>query len=157
MARPTKFEADMPERAEKLCWKLGADIGDVASALGVSVSCVEKWMQTRPEFRAAVQRCRDDFDSGQVAIALKRRALGYETVERTLEASGELDPETGQPILMCTKEVHKHVPPETAACCFWLKNRQPGRWKDKQQIEHSVDEDLSKLLREAEERATRRS
>lgn len=31
----------------------------------------------------------------------------------------------------------KHIPPDTTAQIFWLKNRRPDRWRDKQQIEHS--------------------
>ncbi len=31
----------------------------------------------------------------------------------------------------------ERYPPDTAACIFWLKNRQPDKWKDKQDLEHS--------------------
>jgi hypothetical protein len=32
----------------------------------------------------------------------------------------------------------EHVPPSDVACFFWLKNRDPARWRDAWQIEHSV-------------------
>jgi hypothetical protein len=31
----------------------------------------------------------------------------------------------------------EHVPPDTTACIFWLKNRQPDQWRDAWQLEHS--------------------
>jgi hypothetical protein len=32
----------------------------------------------------------------------------------------------------------KHVPPDTTAAIFWLKNRDPAHWRDAWQIEASV-------------------
>ena len=32
-------------------------------------------------------------------------------------------------------EYIEHYPPDTAAMCFWLKNRRPDRWRDVQNIE----------------------
>lgn len=39
--------------------------------------------------------------------------------------------------LVITKMVTKHVAPDTTALIFWLKNRMPDKWRDKQQMEHS--------------------
>lgn len=39
--------------------------------------------------------------------------------------------------LVVTKEITKEVPPDTTAIIFWLKNRQPQKWRDKQQVEMS--------------------
>ena len=39
--------------------------------------------------------------------------------------------------LVVTKEVTKEVAQDTTAQIFWLKNRRPDLWRDKQQIEHS--------------------
>lgn len=39
--------------------------------------------------------------------------------------------------LVVTKEVTKEVQPDTTAQIFWLKNRRPDHWRDKQDIEHS--------------------
>jgi hypothetical protein len=32
----------------------------------------------------------------------------------------------------------EHVPPDTTAAIFWLKNRDPARWRDDWQIEHAI-------------------
>jgi hypothetical protein len=33
-------------------------------------------------------------------------------------------------------EIVEHYPPDTTACIFWLKNRQPGRWRDRVDVQH---------------------
>ncbi|HLS07388.1 MAG TPA: hypothetical protein VK079_05485, partial [Bacillota bacterium] len=33
--------------------------------------------------------------------------------------------------------VTKEVQPDTTAQIFWLKNRKPAEWRDKQEIEHT--------------------
>ena len=30
----------------------------------------------------------------------------------------------------------EHVPPDTTAAIFWLKNRDPAHWRDAWQLEH---------------------
>ena len=31
-----------------------------------------------------------------------------------------------------------YMPPDTTAAIFWLKNRDPARWRDMQQLEHNL-------------------
>lgn len=31
----------------------------------------------------------------------------------------------------------KHLPSDATSMIFWLKNRQPDRWNDRKQVEHS--------------------
>ena len=35
------------------------------------------------------------------------------------------------------KTTTKKVIQDTTACIFWLKNRNPNKWREKQEIEHS--------------------
>jgi hypothetical protein len=48
-----------------------------------------------------------------------------------------LNPITGKYEMKPTKVVSKQVSPDTTAQIFWLKNRKPKQWRDKQDIEHS--------------------
>ena len=32
----------------------------------------------------------------------------------------------------------EHVPPDTTAAIFWLKNRDPAHWRDAWQVEHQL-------------------
>ena len=69
----------------------------------------------------------------QVENALLKRALGYEYDEITTEYGKEI------------KRVTKQVVPDVTAQIFWLKNRKPDQWRDKQQIEHSGEIKSEKL------------
>lgn len=42
----------------------------------------------------------------------------------------------GEPIVVPTI---KHYPPDTTAAIFWLKNRQPHLWRDKQEVEVNAE------------------
>ena len=72
--------------------------------------------------------------------ALLKRALGYDYTEERVEVSKE----NGKKSVKTTQTV-KHVPPDTTAQIFWLKNRRPDRWRDKQQLEHSGSVDVNPL------------
>ncbi|MHB1956052.1 MAG: hypothetical protein ACYCOU_20160, partial [Sulfobacillus sp.] len=37
----------------------------------------------------------------------------------------------------------KHYPPDTQAAMFWLRNRQPERWKEKTEGDVNVNNNLS--------------
>lgn len=58
-------------------------------------------------------------------------------------------------VLVVTKRITKEIPGDTTAQIFWLKNRKPDIWKDKQNValegletEKSKLDDLIKQMRE---------
>ena len=44
------------------------------------------------------------------------------------------------------KVTKKHIPPDTTAQIFWLKNRKPEQWRDKPQSESASDKALAKAI-----------
>ena len=60
-----------------------------------------------------------------------KRALGYEYEEIKMIAT-----ESGGKRVEKTR---KQVLPDVGAQIFWLKNRKPKEWRDKQEVEHSGD------------------
>lgn len=58
--------------------------------------------------------------------------------------NGKRIKETVEPVVV---EVEKHKPGETTAQIFWLKNRKPDKWRDKQdvQISGELKSEQSKL------------
>ena len=63
----------------------------------------------------------------RVERSLYNRAVGYTfDSEKVFQHQGEI---------VRAKTV-EHVPPDTTAGIFWLKNRKPAEWRDK--IEHQV-------------------
>lgn len=96
----------------------------IAKNLGVAYSTFRKYRDEHPALSAALKRGKEVVDR-EVENALLKRALGYRYEEVTYEFGEE------------TKRVVKEVQPDTTAQIFWLKNRKPHMWRDKQDIEHS--------------------
>ncbi|WPK12251.1 helix-turn-helix domain-containing protein [Lysinibacillus louembei] len=90
-----------------------------------------EWQNKYSEICDALKRGKEVIDR-QVENALLKRALGYKYDEVTKEMV-----EDGSGRLEVTKVVTKEVQPDVTAQIFWLKNRKPVEWRDKQQVEHS--------------------
>lgn len=101
----------------------------VAANMGISRSTLNAWKKKFPDISDTLKKGKDVADR-EVENALFKRAVGYEFDEVTEELmdSGEL---------RVTKKVRKQVAPDTGAAAFWLKNRKPEVWRDKQEVEHT--------------------
>ena len=103
----------------------GATIKEIAEKLGISYSGLKGYKKKYPELEAAFLENRGTADD-QVLGAFFRKATGYDTKEITKERiAGKM---------VITKEVTKHISPDTEAAKFWLKNRKPEEWKDTHNI-----------------------
>lgn len=124
--RPTKYNPELNETVTNYCL-LGATDEDLARFLSVDVSTIHRWKNEHQEFCDAIKRGKEDADA-QVVRSLYKRALGYEYVEVKKETSdnGVKDTKTTRVIV-----------PDTTAQIFWLKNRQPKLWRDKQELDHT--------------------
>ena len=76
-----------------------------------------------PELTEALKNGKEVIDT-MVENALLKAALGY-TYEEMKESEDGIE--------RTTKVAH----PNTTALIFWLKNRKPSQWRDKQELEHS--------------------
>ncbi len=124
--RPTEFQDDYPEQARKLCL-LGATDGELADFFGVSETTVNNWKQAHPEFLESIEAGKTLADAN-VAERLYQRAMGYS--HNDVHVSSYQGGVTLTPI-------QKHYPPDTPAASLWLRNRQSGKWRDRQELEHS--------------------
>ncbi|WP_370580914.1 helix-turn-helix domain-containing protein [Snodgrassella alvi] len=129
MARPTDYRQEYAEQARKLCL-LGFTDKQLADFFDVNESTITRWKQKYPEFCTSIKKGKVVADA-QVVDSLYNRALGMEVEE--VEVRGDGDNE----IKRVTK---KHIPPDTTAQIFWLKNRQPELWRDKPTVENSAQE-----------------
>ena len=73
----------------------------------------------------------------KVESALYKRAIGYDIEETTTEVKIGEDG-SGQTTVV--KKTKKHVAGDTTAQIFWLKNRRPNEWKDKQDVNVTNDD-----------------
>lgn len=124
--RPKKYKKEYNDQVYKLCL-LGATDKEIADFFNVTEQTVNNWKQSEPEFFEPLKRGKMEADT-EIAKALYHRAKGYSHSDVHISNyQGEV---TITPIV-------KHYPPDTGAAMAWLKNRQPDKWRDKQEIEHS--------------------
>lgn len=100
----------------------------IAHNMGVTAKTLYEWKNKYSELSNALKKGKEVVDI-QVENALFKRALGYAYEETRVEKEyGEV-----------AKEVTttKTVLPDVTAQIFWLKNRRPDKWRDKQDIEHN--------------------
>ena len=93
----------------------------ISHNMGISSTTLYNWKRDHLEILKALKKGKEVVDI-QVENALLKRALGYEYDEITTEYGQE------------TKRVRKQVVPDTTAQIFWLKNRRPDKWRDKQDV-----------------------
>lgn len=99
----------------------------IAKNMGITPSTLYEWKKNYSEISKSLKKGKEVVDI-QVENALLKRALGYSYKEIKEEKTAD-----GKRVTVTTKE----VVPDTTAQIFWLKNRRPERWRDKQDIEHS--------------------
>ena len=125
MGRPTEYRLAYADLAFKFCL-LGATDKQLANFFGVSEQTVNAWKKKHPKFLESIQRGKLKADA-EIAESLYHRAKGYSHPE------DKVFQYQGNPIVVPTT---KHYPPDTQAASLWLRNRQPEKWRDKQELEH---------------------
>lgn len=118
--------------------KSGLTDKDIAKNMNIAYSTFRVWKDKHLALSAALKESKEIADF-KVENSLYKRANGYEYTETTKEA--RLNPNTGKYELIVTKEVVKQVIPDTTAQIFWLKNRQPDKWREKIDKANNSDDD----------------
>ena len=131
---PTKYRKEYCVQAAKLC-KLGAIDKDIADFFEVSLATVNNWKNDFPELLDALKASKRYADQN-VKNALYKRATGFVTQEEKDESGS-----AGSKTTITTKEVS----PDTTACIFWLKNRQPEEWRDKPEDDGESEQPIGRI------------
>lgn len=122
--RPSSYREEYAKQAEKLC-QLGATDDELADFFDVHRATIYRWKLEFPEFCDALKSGKD-FADERVERSLYQKATGYEvTEEQAVKHKVEQHVEQVEVV-----EVRKHIPADTTAAIFWLKNRRKGDWRD---------------------------
>lgn len=134
--RPSKYKPEFAVQARQLT-DLGATDRELATFFEVAESTLNLWKLAYPEFSESLKLGKDAADK-RVEQSLYHRARGYshEAVKILMTKDGDVYRE----------EYVEHYPPDTTAAIFWLKNRKPAEWRDKQEVEHSGKLTLEELV-----------
>lgn len=95
----------------------------IAQNIGINHTTLYEWMSKFPELAETIRSGRKVIDE-QVENSLLKRALGYQYEE---EIWGKNN--VGEMVLV--KRVVKFQASDVKAQIFWLKNRQPERWRER--------------------------
>jgi hypothetical protein len=136
MGAPSKYQPDFDEQAYKLAL-LGMTDKQLAIFFGVTEQTINNWKHSHPSFFESLKKGKQPADS-EVVDALYGRAKGAEWIEQKEVKLRTVIYENGKRLKEEERvevvELTKRAPPDTTACIFWLKNRQPVYWRDKQEI-----------------------
>jgi hypothetical protein len=102
---------------------LGATDKEIAGIYNVSEQTINAWKKQHPEFLESIKRGKEEADAA-IAASLYNRAKGFvkENCEEVFVYKGQV----------VRARVKKYFPPDVSAQIFFLKNRQPQKWRDKQ-------------------------
>lgn len=114
------------ERVQKIMElaRLGKTTEEIAEIVDVGRRTIFDWMQRDFSFSALLKENRQLADEA-VEASLFKRATGYTYKEEAATKNG-------------VTELMRHAPPDPTSMIFWLKNRKPKEWRDKQEIDHVV-------------------
>lgn len=97
----------------------------IAKNCSINTDTLYTWKKKYPEISEAIKKGKEVVDY-EVENALLKRALGYEFQEtKTKTTINGIE----------TTIITKHIPPDTGAAAFWLKNRRPDKWRDRPEPE----------------------
>jgi hypothetical protein len=132
--RPIVYRPEYAALAKKLC-KAGHTDRELADFFEVSISTILNWKAEYPDFLSSIQSAKDVADE-RVERSLYHRAIGYTfEAEEVFQYQGEI----------VRAKVRKHMPPDTGAAIFWLKNRRKDAWRDVQRHEFGRAGEFEKL------------
>lgn len=129
MGRRSAYKEEFAQLAENYSL-LGATDKEMADFFGVTERTLNQWKKSHPEFLQSLKKGKNIADAN-VASKLYNRAIGYDCKATKFA--------TSDGHITDSKEYIEHYPPDTTAAIFWLKNRQPEKWRDKKEIDANVN------------------
>ena len=129
MARPSKYHTHVFPKLETIQgWaRQGLSYEQIARNLGVAESTFYEYKKMFPELSESLRRGEEDAVM-EVENALFKSAIGFTYTEDALTKSGQV------------VEVTKYSKPNVSAITFFLKNKRPEQWKEKQEIQAEVSQ-----------------
>lgn len=140
--------------------KLGAWARDgltdenMAHNIGIAKSTFCKWKNEHHEFKDILKKNKEVADI-IIENALYKKATGYTvSLKKTFKVKEVFYDDNGKKIRETEKLVdgydEMHIPADTTAQIFWLKNRRKEVWRDKQEIQTTNSLEFADLTSLAE-------
>ena len=124
----TKWRAAFVDQARRLA-TLGLTDEEMAQFFAIDRRTLYRWKLRHPDFAAALTIGKDAADA-RVEQALYHRAIGY------AHEAVKIHTIAGEVVQTAYTE---RYPPDVSAAMFWLKNRQPERWRERSEVNLVAD------------------
>lgn len=106
----------------------------IAHNMGIATSTFYDWKNKYSEFSKSLKKNKEVVDI-EVENALLKKALGYNASIKKAFKIKDIIYENGKKVSETERieyaEEEVHIPADTTAQIFWLKNRKPDKWRDK--------------------------
>ena len=119
-----------PHRHPRMCAAFardGATNVEMAHYIGITPSVFKGWLDKHEALAKAVRDGKYVADAN-VKAAMYDRACGMTVIE-------EIETRVGDKVQV--KRITKTIPPDVDAGKFWLANREPKAWRNKDTVEHT--------------------
>jgi len=126
MGRPKRIFSEKEQKLIVALYQTGKTDQEVADVLRMSRTTFLYALKSNG-LVDTIKRAKEIPDR-KVEKALFKRAIGYRYIERKRERRG---------VRLIRTVTTKEVPPDVTACIYWLGNRMPDRWRNKQEIQHT--------------------
>lgn len=130
----------------------------IAKNLDINVDTLIEYKKKYTDFSNALKKGKEVVDL-EVENALLKKALGYNASIKKAFKIKDIIYENGKKVSETERieyaEEEVHIPADTTAQIFWLKNRKKAQWRDKVEYEANTDElnKVKELLEKIEEQA----
>lgn len=130
----------------------GLTDAEIAHNMGIHVATLYRWQEAHCEICNALKRGKAPVDI-KVENQLLKSALGFKV---TVKKAVKVKTKKNKPGVGLIEEEHiemvdeeQYIPPVPAAQFFWLKNRRPDKWREKQDINVNTIDDKTRAEVEA--------
>ena len=130
----------------------GLTDAEIAHNIGIHVATLYRWQEAHCEICNALKRGKAPVDI-KVENQLLKSALGFKV---TVKKAVKVKTKKNKPGVGLIEEEHiemvdeeQYIPPVPAAQFFWLKNRRPDKWREKQDINVNTIDDKTRAEVEA--------
>lgn len=123
----------------------------IAKNIGINRATLYDWKKKKPSIANILKKGKEIVDF-EVENALFKKAIGYNTkVLKHMKVKNVKYDDKGykisekEEIVEIYDEIH--IPADTTAQIFWLKNRKPGNWREKQkELINNIDDEKVLLV-----------
>lgn len=110
----------------------------IAKNMGIALSTLKLWKNAHSAIMTALKRGKEVIDI-EVENALLNKAMGFKVTVKKSYKVKDVEYDNGRKVKESERiemvDEEQYIPPDTTAQIFWLKNRKPAEWRDKQNVE----------------------